>query len=366
MLKLENYDVEIAQKWTDLFKRESGWFGGDGIFSLSKTGIRSKKQPIDTVTFYFSDTFIGEVNDSKPLPGYKMVHNSYALFDGYDESKMVLKFFYKKDNYGHPLSLFEPDPKKNKDDSFFWLGDGFINKENNNNTIYIFAYHVKWTGKNVFDFTEPNVSIIKIEDQPKFLEGKYEVLQTPFHIKKPKLGYVNLGAGIFVNTKWAGAPQPDENIYIYGCLGKDKNLVVARVAASKFESFSKWKYWDGAIWQDDRTKIRPITNRVSNELSVTPMTDGKYLLIFQLDGLSDKVACRVGESPVGPFGEVTELFVTPESKQGLFTYNAKAHPVLSKENRILISYNTISYDFWNDIEQNAHIYRPRFIYLNIY
>ena len=71
------------------------------------------------------------------------------------------------------------------------------------------------SGKNVFDFTEPNVSIIKIEDQPKFLEGKYEVLQTPFHIKKPKLGYVNLGAGIFVNTKWAGAPQPDENIYIY-------------------------------------------------------------------------------------------------------------------------------------------------------
>ena len=364
MLKLDNYEVEVAPKWTALFKRQSGWFGGDGIFSLSKTGIRSKKQPIETVAFYFSDTFVGEVKGSKPLPGYKMVHNSYALVDGYDESKIGLDFIYKTDNYGEPVSLFDLDPKKNSEDLFFWLGDGFINKENNS-AIYIFAYHVKWTGKNVFDFTEPDVSIIKIEDKDKFMEGKYKILPTPFHIEHPILGYVNLGAGIFVNTKWAGAPLPDENIYVYGCLGKDKNLVVARVAASKFESFSDWEYWDGVVWQDDKTKIRPITNRVSNELSIMAMKDGRYLLTFQLDGLSDRVACRVGESPVGPFGEVTELFVTPESKQGLFTYNAKAHPVLSTDERILISYNTISYDFWNDIEKNAHIYRPRFIYLNL-
>ena len=362
MLELTNFKIEVAQKWTDLFKRQSGWFGGDGIFSFSKTGIRSKEQPLDTIAFYFSDTFIGNVKGHKPLPGYKMVHNSYATFGGPGKNNMRLDFFYKTDNYGKPMSLFEPN--KNNEDLFFWLGDGFVHKEKNN-AIYIFAYHVKWTGENVFDFTEPDVSIIKIENQKNFLEGKYEILPTPFHIEKLKLGYVNLGAGIYVNTKWAGAPNPDDKIYIYGCLGKDKNLVVARVNSAKFESFLDWEYWDGASWQDDKTKIRPITNRVSNELSLMAMNDGRYLLIFQLDGLSDKVACRVGESPAGPFGEVTELFVTPESKQGLFTYNAKAHPVLSTEDRILISYNTISYDFWNDIKENAYIYRPRFLYLTI-
>ena len=365
MLKLNSYKIEIAQKWTNLFKRKSGWFGGDGIFSLSKTGIRSKKQPIDTVAFYFSDTFIGDVKNSKPVSGYKMIHNSYACFESDHERKIGLEFYYKTDNYGKPISLFQPEQKNNNEDLFFWLGDGFINKEYNN-SIYIFAYHVKWTGENVFDFTEPDVSIIKIKDQEKFLEGKYEILSTPFHIKNSKLGYVNLGAGIFVNTRWAGAPHPDERIYVYGCQGKDKNLVVARVKASEFELFSDWEYWDGNNWQPDKMKLKAVTNRVSNELSVMAMDNGKYLLIFQLDGLSDTVACRVGDSPSGPFGEITKLFVTPESKEGLFTYNAKAHPVLSEKNKILISYNTISYDFWNDIEKNAYIYRPRFIYLNLY
>ena len=53
------------------FKRQSGWFGGDGIFSFSKTGIRSKEQPLDTIAFYFSDTFIGNVKGHKPLQAIK-------------------------------------------------------------------------------------------------------------------------------------------------------------------------------------------------------------------------------------------------------------------------------------------------------
>ena len=40
--------------------------------------------------------------------------------------------------------------------------------------------------------------------------------------------------------------------------------------------------------------------------------DGRYVLVFQLDGLGRDVAARVGTSPVGPFGPVRRLWTCPE------------------------------------------------------
>ena len=128
-------------------------------------------------------------------------------------------------------------------------------------------------------------------------------------------------------------------------LGKTKNLLAARVKPKYFEDFAQWKYWDGSEWTTNMTRAKAITNAVSNELSVTPLPDGRYALIFQVMGLSDKVGMRIGSSPVGPFGEIKEIWRTPEADQGLYCYNAKAHPNLSQNGELLISYNTITLDF---------------------
>lgn len=96
---------------------------------------------------------------------------------------------------------------------------------------------------------------------------------------------------------------------------------------------------------------------------MTALPDGRYLLVFQVLGLSDKVGMRIAASPVGPFSDIIEIYTTPEWKEGIWTYNAKAHPNLSNPGELLISYNTITPDFWNDIQKDAHIYRPRFIKL---
>lgn len=60
-----------------------------------------------------------------------------------------------------------------------------------------------------------------------------------------------------------------------------------------------------------------------NELSVTPLPDGRYALIFQVMGLSDKVGMRIGDSPVGPFGEIREIWRTPEAGPGCFVTTPK-------------------------------------------
>ena len=97
------------------------------------------------------------------------------------------------------------------------------------------------------------------------------------------------------------------------------------------------------------------------------MADGRYLLVFQVDGIGAHTAIRIGKSPVGPFGPVQHIWKAPEitDPPGLIPYNAKAHPVLSTKNRLLISYNTISLDYFNDILKHPHMYRPRFFWLEI-
>ena len=135
------------------------------------------------------------------------------------------------------------------------------------------------------------------------------------------------------------------------------------VKPKDFEKLNEWRYWNGNVWSENINELKALTNAASNELSVTPLPDGRYILIFQVLGLSDKVGMRIAESPVGPFSDITEIWTAPEWKQGLWTYNAKAHPNLSKPGELLISYNTITADFWSDIQKDATIYHPRFIKL---
>jgi len=356
-----SYTIEEAPGWTELLHRTDGWFGADGIFSIG-LDANDMNDGRETTLIIFSDSFIGKVTNGAPEPGYTMVNNTIAYFTGTEPKEKNISIQYNTDPSGKPISYFVPDNPNAKEGQHFWLGDGFINRELDN-TLYIFGYHVEWTGENVFDFIEPNVSIIAVPDanDPPFSDHRQ--ITTPLHIENPAYGSGNFGSGIYVNTDWAGAASPDGYVYVYGCIGQDKNVVAARVEPAAFEDFSSWRYWSGEGWSKDIKDIKPIVNAASNELSVTQLDDGRYLMVFQVLGLSDKVGIRIGESPVGPFGDIIEIYMTPEFDEGLWPYNAKAHPALSKPGELLISYNTITPDFWNDIEKDAHIYRPRFIKL---
>ncbi|MEJ7585984.1 MAG: DUF5005 domain-containing protein [Ferruginibacter sp.] len=357
------FTVERAEDWTSLFYRTSGWFGADGIFSIPLSGSdKNNNEGNDSTLLLFGDTYIGEVKEGKPLPGNSMVNNTIAYIRGNDPDPSKIHFHYKQAGQGPPESFFVPQTSTTQKPQLFWLGDGFVNKELND-TRYIFGYKVERTGQGVFDFIEPGVSIIAVpkESRPPFSEQRQ--IETGLNIKNTVTGDGNFGAGILVNTTWAGSPAADGFVYVYGCTGKDKNLVVARVKPAHFEALNEWRYWNGKEWSKSMKELKAVTNGASNELSMTCLPDGRFLLIFQVMGLSDKVGMRIAASPVGPFSDIIEIYTTPEWKEGIWTYNAKAHPNLSKPGELLISYNTITADFWNDIQKNAHIYRPRFIKL---
>lgn len=357
------FSVEADTAWTALLKRYSGWFGGDGIYTIPLNGVEEvQAKKTDKTLIIFSDTMIGEVTDNTMKPGYKMIHNSVALLKGNEPKSQNIRFYWDKNKDGSAESLFIPNTPKTQKGDYYWLGDGFVNTEGNK-ALYLFGYRVRNVSAGAFGFKEVGNTLIKLnaDNAPTFKIQQQK--DTPLYLTDEKGDIGSFGAGIYVNTKSAGAVNADGYIYVYGVRGIIKNLMVARVLPKNFDDHSKWTYWDGSQWIGNMNMVTDITNHVSNELSVTRLPDSRYALIFQVDGMSPSIGMRLSNNLTGPFGPIIKIWdCKPDLIENTFVvYNAKAHPSLSKPGELLISYNINSTEFIKDLQQHPHLYRPRFI-----
>lgn len=369
-----SFTVSEAPEWTQLFKRKSGWIGADGIYSIPLNGSEQATTGDSSKTlFIFSDTIYGNATSKEGEGGFHMINNSYAILDGSEPRADRLRFYENRGADGREKSVFVPDTDIAGKGQYYWLGDGFVNRDQQNR-LYIFGYLIRNTGAAVFGFEEIGNSLLTARPaaaSPQHIADAFKQVQqqtTPLFLRDATDGSSgSFGAGIFQNTVSAGAPDPDGYVYVYGVKGKRKELMAGRVKAEEFDHFNAWHYWDGQSWNPDITQAATLTDRVSNELSVTPLPDGRYALIFQIDGIGREVAMRVGLSPVGPFGPIVELWSCPEvlENKNYYVYNAKAHPHLSKPGELLISYNVNSFDFFDDLKNEPTLYRPRFIRLQL-
>ncbi|MFG0329189.1 MAG: DUF4185 domain-containing protein [Phycisphaerales bacterium] len=362
----QTFTAEPAPEWTALFDRTSGWTGADGIYSIPLSGNDAHGAASRTPTlFLFSDTAIGEVApDGSRRPGATLVNNTLAIMRGDEPDPDRIRFITAENLSGSPKAIFVPDTPNAQPDDWYWLGDGAVV----DGATRLVAYRMRSNGQGgVFGFETAGVSIITLplDSRPPF--DDHTQVEAPLFVPSDgEHGDTTYGAGIFVNTEAAGAPDPDGFVYIYGVRNDlSKKLLVARVTPEAFMTFDAWRFYDGAEWVDDLHAAAPLTNRVSNELSVSPLPNGQYILVFQTDALGHDVGVRVGETPVGPFGPVRRVYTAPEPSRDpeIFVYNAKAHPHLSAPDELLISYNVNTLDFWGDFFRYADIYRPRFIRL---
>lgn len=365
------FTVEAATDWTQLLKRTSGWTGGDGIFSIPFSGVDSiGAGKNDKTLLLFSDTQIGEIQNGVLSAGASIINNSVAVIEGNDPLDRKINFFWKTDANDKPASVFVPNSPLAVKGDYFWLGDGFVNQELQNETT-ILAYKIRQVNTG-FGFAVSGSSIITIPagSTPPFNDAKQT--DAPLFIEGTTIdnGYA-FGAGIFVNTAKAGAPHPDGYVYVYGVKNipgiLNKGLMIGRVQPADFKDFSKWHFWDGTGWSLDFNNIKyatVVTERVSDELSLSPLPDGRYALVFQTD-VWGSVGLRLAKTPYGPFGPVIKIWDCKEALTGkdYFAYNAKAHPNLSKPGELLISFNVNSFNFFNDIKSDPNLYRPRFIRL---
>ena len=88
----------------------------------------------------------------------------------------------------------------------------------------------------------------------------------------------------------------DGFIYVYGVRNDlSKKLMAARVHPDQLTNFDAWRFWDGGGWSAQLDDAAPITDQISNELSVSPLADGRYALVFQVGGITAHVGVRLGE-----------------------------------------------------------------------
>lgn len=355
------FKVEEAPEWTALFKRSEGWFGGDGIFAIPFSGNDFKTASSeDSILFVFSDTMVGEIKDGKLTPGYKMINNSIMVLKGGEADESSADFRVNRDDAGEPRTIFVPRSPQSVEGDYFWLGDGFVNNVNGN--MYIFAYRIRNTHTaDDFPFREVGNTLLVIPQGSKYPYNDHRQLDLSFS-DYALPGPVSFGVGILDNSEAAGVPSPDGYLYVYGIRGSNKELVAARMKPEAIEDFSSWEFWDGGNWSSNFKASAPLADSVSNELSVSPIGNNQYALIYQYGGIYPTIYMQVGSSPVGPFGPRRKLWETTDylEDKELFSYNAKAHPAISKPGELLVSYNVNSFKFFEVIEKMPNLYRPRF------
>ena len=366
--------VDTVDEWTGLFERygltQTAWIGADGIYSFALDGNDAFASADEhTKTFFiFSDTLFGTASrDGRKAVREAMPNHTSAILEGNKPDTARRSFVWGK---GGSCTLdmqdLDDNEKKNLVGAPKWFTDGLVL----GNKLYLFCYTPIGLSNDSVDMaTFPIVggsvdyahySLIEHIPQLCMLNEKGELA-------------ADYGYAVHVNTKEAGAPDPDGYIYIYGG-GRDYSGYVSRIRAEDFPDFSKLRYYDGSGWSARQADAVVVIRGISREYSVTPIPvgpkAGKYIAVFMDRCVSGDIAYAIADTPYGPFDKAVRFYRAPEAGQiildaegkedTVFTYNAKAHPHLSKGSRLLISYNT---NVWNG-NNTPYCYHPRFIWLD--
>ncbi len=350
-----------ALEWEELFNRKSGWTGADGIFSIPLDGSEqyTEGEPGNTL-FLFSDTFIGSVNDDGIRVGSSLVNNTLGCLKGNQPLEEEMIFTWGEKDNGSPGAIFVPDTPHSSSGNWYWLMDGIAIGD----TVYVYGMRLR---KPPDPWEILGVSLISfcVDDSLNLTDVKQ--VDTPLMAESTDGKEIIIGEAIMPMTTVSGNHGADGYIYVYGPMS---SLGVREMAATRFfpediRDFSKYRFWDGSDWVTDIARCAGITRNISMEFSVTPLADGRFICVFQLNTVSRSVAVRFGDSPVGPFEHYQTIWDCPEADDNanIFMYNAKAHPHLSKPGELLISYN-VNASGW-DAFTYADIYRPRFVVMDL-
>ena len=355
-----------ADDWMALFDRRNEkrtWLGADGIYSVAidgndAFGSATKK----TKTFFiFSDSLMGTADADGTVtwaPGQPS--QTSAVLTGNTPDKANIRFVWGNGGslaFGADEHLFGEHK---------WMLDCFSEQGD----VYIFGFP-----ENAWKPAQIDMIKIPVKDgEPDYKSySKTADIKELWYQDESKL--LAFGVGVMPNTKNAHAPDPDGYLYLYGYLDNIRNmsrkdLVCARVKESDFPDFSGTTYWDGTEWTTDIAKAKALIKNVSCEFSVTPITTGpykgKYIAVYTEATESANMMYAIGDSPVGPFQKSVCFYQAPEHGQddgGVYTYNAKAHPHLSKDGKLLVSYNCNNRNRFGG--QTSVEYHPRFLWLDL-
>ena len=310
-----------------------GWTGGDSTYSLPVGGGKTG--------WFFSDTFLGKVNADGSRPqDSAFVNNSIVVQDHRGRLRTVTGGTAQ-----NPAAIVPPE----SDGRWYWIGDPTYGRHG---TVQVPLLQFARTGSGQWDFAWS-------ANRLATLDGR--TLQLTSIVDLPSATGVNWGSWTL---------EDGGTTYIYGVAdpGGVRSTYVAR-AQGRDGIAGTWQFWNGTGWSRTESAAVPVAGNVSNEFSVARYRDG-YLLVTQdtSEFFSTRIVARTSCSPTGPFTAPVELYRTPETgafgsygDADVYTYNAHEHPDLRHGDRLLVTYNVNTFDNVGDVYEDATIYRPRFI-----
>jgi len=325
-----------AERFTKMFDRSDIWLGADGIYSIPLNGNDdwgSANKESGTL-FVFSDTMVGTADpETKRFRDANMVNHSAAILSNYEptqatDQEQTIRFFYGRNGDLSRTNLFGKR---------YWLQDGIAI----DGKVYLTAMipGPQWKPTQIDLVSIPIASSDTLDWAKATITEKF-----PAVFAENELYHAVFGIGILDHI------AKDGYVYVYGYRDTlrtgQKFLIAARVKPESFAKADEWRFWDGKEWVSDITVTfrdeALLAERISTELSVTPIGEDRYLLVYMQSVMSDRLAYKVGSSPIGPFGEAVIFHRAPEPTEmgpPIYSYNAKAHPHLSAPGLLLISYN---------------------------
>jgi Domain of unknown function (DUF4185) len=337
------FTVEGLPAYEALFRRSSGWTGGDGAFS---TALGPKR-----FLWLFGDTFIGKVMDHRHVDAV-LVHNTLAIQVGKNPESASIAFYYGHSAQGKPVAFVRPCDGV----GWFWPYQAVRTNEG----LSLFLIQIEGTdASNPFGF-KPVATWLGQVGNPG---------DPPDHwkIRQRKIPWSNqhrlFGSSILIEGK---------DCYIFGTVDEisrgvlRKPVILARVPAEDLADFSRWRFYSAEGWVADAERAGRLCEDVANEFSVSfqPALN-RYLMLYTQSSFSDTIVFRLAPEPYGPWGEPIPIYRCPEARPEprLFCYAAKGHPELAlSPEELIVTYLTNSNDLAL-IESDAGLYRPRFLRL---
>ncbi|MCX3288748.1 DUF4185 domain-containing protein [Streptomyces sp. NEAU-H22] len=343
-------------RYGDDASRTDDWTGGDGTHSV--------RLPDGRVLWLFSDTYLGRVY-GPPNPhgeshawrdaGTPLVRNSAVLMrDGRLDTTL-------------PAPLFA-DPAPNQ---WRWPVAARVEPRSPGSSEQVLRVllWVRTAGQAPWIYGVPTATEVATLSLPGLrLESVVEVLGQQ-RVPDPSRR-VLFGTTLVEEDGWT---------YVFG--GDDgraasrpvSHAYAARVPEGALADPSAWQYWSGSAWVPG-ARPRPVLGDgrrkgVGSAFSVV-REGGTYALFTMAAGPKGltTVASYWACSPAGPWRGPAKEFSPPLPQGQVAAYNPQAHPVLSGDGRLVLSYDVNWLETTGaaaQLSRNVSLYRPRFVSLRL-
>ncbi|MBT4412137.1 MAG: DUF4185 domain-containing protein [Bacteroidetes bacterium] len=365
-------DVE----WDAAFTRTEGWTGGDVAGTVNMGDGRT--------VWMFGDSWIGKVGEGKHVGGSHMINNVIAIHDS-SELGSVRAPLYKDIHFawGPNNSENKPTawiiPKTRTDGEWYWPSGGGVVIPGCNGTqkLIVFLFHLARRGEedSSWNFKHIGSAMAIVDDAQETIEKwKTRQLTIPYstkpesatHIHSPRT--INWGVSAILQIK---EPLHEKSgfLYIYGIDDSEvlnKKLFLARVYPDDVEKLDQWQFFSGEDnWSAFLGDAISIAENVPSELSVNEdvrLNADTFVMVHSEPLFGRKIMIRRAPNPEGPWSDPEPIYTVPGLDRGkeYFTYAAKGHLHLSRQNELLVTYIINANSIW-EMAIDAAIYRPRFI-----